>query len=82
MLGVYAVTFVIFLVLFWLKAVPVDVIWYGAELTGVWLVLCGALDFIVTGKGGRSCRMQRRRFLMNCGNFRMPEIRSNWRIRK
>lgn len=45
MLGVYAVTFVIFLVLFWLKAVPVDVIWYGAELTGVWLVLCGALDF-------------------------------------
>ena len=31
MLGVYAVTLVIFLILFWLKAVPFDVIWYGAE---------------------------------------------------
>ena len=43
--GVYAVMLVIFCILFWLKEVPFDVIEYGAELSAIWLLFVGALNF-------------------------------------
>lgn len=44
-IGVYAVMLVIFCILLWLKEVPFDVIGYGAELSAIWLLFVGALNF-------------------------------------
>ena len=48
--GVYAVMLVIFCILFWLKEVPFDVIEYGAELSAIWLLFVGALNFNDNGR--------------------------------
>lgn len=63
--GVYAVMLVIFCILFWLKEVPFDVIEYGAELSAIWLLFVGALNFWFIGSGIKVCWICLRHFRMN-----------------